>query len=228
MEIMAILDTPIISDDNNLNKLIAQKLPLLLILHNAELDKPLLDALQKEAKKQVGKLLIVRLNLRENPKTASQYQALGLPALVTLENGTEKSRAESIRPKDVREHIAFLSEGEALPEKPKVKTGKPFAVSDSSFREEVLKSNVPVLVDFWADWCGPCHSIAPYVEKLAEEFSGKLKVVKLDVDANPATTRRYGVNAFPTLLLFEAGQVADKTVGANPVGLRQMVQKAVN
>lgn len=224
---MAILDTPIISDDNNLNRLIAQKLPIVLILHDSELDKPLLDAMQKEAKKNVGKLLIVRVNLRENPKTAAQYK-LAVPALVTLEDNQQKSTAESVRPKDLRDHIAFILEGEALPEKPAVKAGKPIAVTDATFREEVLKSKVPVLVDFWADWCGPCHSIAPYIEKIAEEFSGKLKVVKLDVDANRATTQRYGVNAFPTMLLFEGGQVANKTVGANPVGLRQMVQKAVN
>jgi thioredoxin 1 len=223
---MAILDTPIISDDNNLKKLLGQQLPVMLILHDSELDKPLVDALQKEAKKQVGKLLIVRLNTRENPVTAAQHKHLALPALVTLENNQIKSSAEAIRPKDLRDHIAHLLEGEVLPEKTAAKPAKPIMVTDANFRQEVLKSDVPVLVDFWADWCGPCHSIAPYVEKIAAEFSGKLKVVKLDVDANRGTTQRYGVQAFPTLLLFEAGQVADKVVGANPMGLRKMVEKA--
>jgi thioredoxin 1 len=224
---MAILDTPIISDDNNLKKILGQEIPVLLILHESELDKPLLDALSKEAKKHVGKLMIVRLNTRENPATAAQYKDLSLPALLSLEKNQRKSSASSIRPKDVREHVAHLLEGAPLPEKPAAKTGKPIPVTDANFRQEVLKSDIPVLVDFWADWCGPCHSIAPYVEKIAADYSGKLKVVKLDVDANRVVTNRYGVQAFPTLLLFEAGQVADKVVGANPMGLKQMVERAL-
>jgi thioredoxin 1 len=224
---MAIFDTPIISDDNNLKKILGQQVPVLLILHDSELDKPLLDALSKEAKKQVGKLMIVRLNTRENPTTAAQYKDLSLPALASLENNQRKSSASSIRPKDVRDHIAHLLEGAPLTEKAAAKTGKPIPVTDANFRQEVLKSDVPVLVDFWADWCGPCHSIAPYVEKIAADYSGKLKVVKLDVDANRVVTNRYGVQAFPTLLLFEDGQVADKVVGANPMGLKQMVERAL-
>ncbi|MGE5539183.1 MAG: thioredoxin TrxA [Gemmatimonas sp.] len=91
-------------------------------------------------------------------------------------------------------------------------------VTDSSFEKDVLKSTVPVLVDFWAEWCGPCKQIAPIVEDLAKEFDGKLQVVKVDIDHNPATPSKYNVRGIPTLMLFKGGQVAAMKVGAAPKG----------
>ena len=89
------------------------------------------------------------------------------------------------------------------------------AVTDSSFKEEVLDSDVPVLVDFWAAWCGPCRMIAPVVEELAGEFAGRARVVKMDVDSNPETPMEYGIRSIPTLLFFKDGQVADQLVGVS-------------
>jgi thioredoxin len=88
--------------------------------------------------------------------------------------------------------------------------------SDATFDAEVLKSDLPVLVDFWAPWCGPCHMIAPVVDELAEAHKGKLKVVKMNVDENGQTPQTYGVMAIPTLILFKDGQVAEKAVGVLP------------
>ena len=90
------------------------------------------------------------------------------------------------------------------------------AVSDDTFEREVLQSSTPVLVDFWAPWCGPCRAIAPVVEELAREYDGKLKVVKMNVDDNPGTPNKYGVRGIPTLLLIEGGQVKEQLVGAQP------------
>jgi thioredoxin 1 len=87
-------------------------------------------------------------------------------------------------------------------------------VTDASFEEDVLKSAGPVLVDFWAQWCGPCKMIAPVLEELAEEYAGKLKIVKLDVDANPVTAPKYNVKGIPTLIIFKNGNVEAKKVGA--------------
>jgi thioredoxin 1 len=89
-------------------------------------------------------------------------------------------------------------------------------ISDSSFETEVLKSELPVLIDFWAPWCGPCKSIAPVVAELAKEYGGRLKVVKMNVDENPQTPSRYGVRGIPNLILFKGGQVRDQIVGAVP------------
>jgi thioredoxin 1 len=88
------------------------------------------------------------------------------------------------------------------------------AVSDSTFEQEVLKSTEPVLVDFFAEWCGPCKAMAPALEQIAQEMAGKVKVVKLDVDQNPTVTGKYGIRAMPTLMLFKNGQVAAQHTGA--------------
>ena len=90
------------------------------------------------------------------------------------------------------------------------------AVTDSSFDQEVLKSPIPVLVDFWAAWCGPCKMIAPAVDQIASEYAGKLKVVKVDVDENPDVPGRLGVLSIPTLMVFKEGQMVERFVGAMP------------
>lgn len=89
-------------------------------------------------------------------------------------------------------------------------------VSDVSFNEDVLTADVPVLIDFWAPWCGPCKAIAPIVEELATEYDGKLKIVKMNVDDNPQTPTKYGVRGIPNLILFKSGEVQQQIVGNVP------------
>jgi thioredoxin 1 len=101
-------------------------------------------------------------------------------------------------------------------------------VGDKNFAAEVLNSEVPVLVDFWATWCGPCRSISPIVEELAKEFTGKVKITKLNVDENPAIPSQYGVRGIPTLILFKGGKILDQIVGAVPKArLKAMIEKAL-
>jgi thioredoxin 1 len=101
-------------------------------------------------------------------------------------------------------------------------------VNDKNFSQEVLSSDLPVLVDFWAAWCGPCRAISPIVEELAKEFTGKVKVTKLNVDENPAIPSQYGVRGIPTLILFKSGKVLDQIVGAVPKAkLVAMIEKAL-
>ncbi len=106
---------------------------------------------------------------------------------------------------------------------------KPFAVTDSSFEQDVLNSDVPVVVDFWADWCGPCKAIAPVVDELAAEYAGKVKFAKLDVDSNPKTAINYGIRGIPALLIFDGGKVAKQVVGAVPKStLKKSIEEAIS
>ena len=102
------------------------------------------------------------------------------------------------------------------------------AVSDADFEREVINSDVPVLIDFWAPWCAPCRAIGPVVDELAKDYAGKLKVVKMNVDENPLTPSRYGVRSIPNLLLIKSGQVKDQIIGAVPKGhFVQAIDKVV-
>jgi thioredoxin 1 len=100
---------------------------------------------------------------------------------------------------------------------------KPVTITDANFESEVIKSDIPVIIDFWATWCGPCKAIAPIVEELAGEYNGKVKVGKLDVDDNQQSAIKYGVRSIPTLLIFKDGKLNNTIVGAVPKA--QIVQK---
>ncbi len=99
-------------------------------------------------------------------------------------------------------------------------------VTDASFEQEVLKSEVPVLVDFWAEWCGPCRALAPKLEELASELGGKVKVAKVNIDENPQAPAKFGVRGIPTMILFKAGSEVDQIVGNHPKeNIEAMVKK---
>ena len=109
------------------------------------------------------------------------------------------------------ERIARLTHIQTLPQ-----THMALELTDSNFQEKVLNSSTPVLVDFWAEWCGPCRMVAPILEELSKELQGQVVIGKVDVDANANTSAQYGIRNIPTMLLFKDGKVVDKLVGAMP------------
>ncbi len=102
-------------------------------------------------------------------------------------------------------------------------------VNDENFDDEVLRSNIPVLVDFWAEWCGPCKVVGPTVEALASDYQGKVKVAKLNVDDNPEAAGRFGVRSIPTLIVFKDGEAQQAAVGVKPKGqLAELIEKVLH
>jgi thioredoxin len=230
---MPVFDTPITSNDTSLDRVLAQKLPIVLCLFQYP-DSTLNKTLDELASTHTGKLLIVRVNASENLAAYSRFGKPTLPAILTLENGDVKAKTESATPADVRAHVSYALGKGPMPSaqasqsapSPSQSAGAstPIHVQDSTFTSEVLQSDLPVLVDFWAPWCGPCHMIAPVLDRLAGEYAGRVKFAKLNVDENPASSSRYQVSGIPQLLVFKNGQVIGKLVGAHP---QQNIEKLI-
>ena len=106
---------------------------------------------------------------------------------------------------------------------------KTITLNDENFDNEVLQSDIPVLIDFWAEWCGPCKAVGPTIEALASDYKGKIKVAKLDIDSSPEATGRFGVRSIPTLIVFKDGKVQEAAVGVRPKGqLVEMIEQYIH
>ncbi len=234
-------DPVITADDATLKKVLSDKTPAaILLLDGIGSAKPLEDALKREAKKRGDDLLPVKVDASANPSARKQYGSPELPAIVTLQKGglfgrKVLSSVENVRPADLRAHIAHLVDGTPLPsDEPAADTSsekkaKEFAIhaTDKSFRKTVLKSKTPVLVDFWAEWCGPCRAVAPFVEEMAQKYKGRVKVVKLNTDQNQATAGEFGIQSIPTFMMFVDGEMIERRSGASPNLIRDMIEEAL-
>lgn len=219
-------DTPITTSDQALHRVLSAGFPVLLIVWSGTSLNPTLDAAMRDvARTEAGRLLVARINADENPQIAGRAGG-PLPALLAFKEGQEVARATGAGVADLRAYAAYLLGRGPRPGHNGTRSGgtttranapaMPVTVTDATFAREVLESDLPVLVDLWAPWCGPCRMIAPVVEKIARDYAGRLKVAKLNVDENPQTAMRYQVQGIPTLLIFKGGRVADRIVGAAP------------
>lgn len=218
-------DTVLASSDMSLDRVLNAGLPVALVFYERELPADLRQTLDDLARRHAGKALIVTLARGDAPQAISRFDVRDLPALVTVRDGKPVTRLGSLRPAEVSPHLAhLLGEGPMPAPRPadpgpapsRGTTAGPLSVSAADFDREVLQSDRPVLVDFWAPWCGPCHRVAPILEALAREQAGSLKVVKVNVDENPGLAGRYHAMSIPTMIMIVKGQEVDRMVGALP------------
>lgn len=181
------------------------------------------DLLRAAARRYTGEARVVGVERGDAPQAHTRYGVSSLPQFLFFREGRLVARARGMPSLEALHPWVeyLLGRGPApvqAPEPPSASPppAHPVAVTDADFDEVVLRSRLPVLVDFWAAWCGPCRAIAPVVERLAAEFAGRALVAKLDVDRNPRTAQRYGIMSIPTLIFFQNGREVDRLVGVQP------------
>ncbi len=219
-----VFDTVLASSDLSLDRVLNAGLPVALIFYEGQIPGELRQSLEEAARRYAGRALIVSLSRSDAPQTISRFDVRQFPALVTVKNNKAVSSLGVVKPDDLRAHIAYLLGEGPLPVSraaepdPASKHGDsavPVSVSEASFDREVLRSDRPVLVDFWAPWCAPCRMVAPTLEKLAREQSS-LKIAKVNVDENPGLASRYRAMSIPTMIVVQGGREVDRWVGAMP------------
>ncbi|MGD1994439.1 MAG: thioredoxin [Anaerolineae bacterium] len=201
--------------------------PVMVIFWSRQDDRAeqLRQTAEATAQEYAGALRVARLEAGDASQTRARYEVDALPEFLFFRDGQLVARARGYPSRNaLRPWIEYLL-GSGPPPAARQKPAKessmaePVTVSDATFDQVVLQAGQPVLVDFWAAWCGPCRVIAPVIERLAAEFAGRAVVAKLDVEANPTTARRYGAMSIPTLIFFQDGQEVDRLVGAQPEGV---------
>lgn len=229
-------DVPINANDTSFERVVLQAaFPVVAVFWSArEVPRQQLNAvLEQTAREYAGEALVVKLDVADVPQARAQYNIETLPQFLFFRQGTLVARARGMPNAEMlRPWVEYLLGRRPKPvskQRPKEEApagdGHSLVVTDADFEQVVLGASVPVLVDFWAAWCGPCRMVAPVVEALAQEFAGRALIARLDVDANPITAQRYGIQSIPMLIYFHNGQAVDRAIGAQPAYvLRQKLE----
>ncbi|HSJ89028.1 MAG TPA: thioredoxin [Anaerolineales bacterium] len=219
-----VFDTALASSDLSLDRVLNAGLPVALVFYDKELPAHLRQTADSLARQYAGKVFVVTLARDDASQSITRFNVRQFPTIVTVRDGKNVSRQENAQASDLQPHLAHLVGEGPLPAPraaasgPSMRretSGSPLAVNEADFEREVLRSDRPVLIDFWASWCAPCRMVAPTMEKLAREQNA-LKVVKVDVDVNPGLASRYRAMSIPTMIVIKGGQEVDRWVGALP------------
>jgi thioredoxin 1 len=242
-------DTPITITEANLDSVLNGDQPTLLLFTTGEgLRSDFKVAFDKAAQEAKGKVVYARVDPGKFPELAQRFGVGEKPVLVAWYCGEEVARRQKPWGTDLPLAIEMLqkavsdntpavsspivneaeTEVEEKPVTQPVVLNKPVNVTDATFEEEVLNSDLPVLVDFWAAWCGPCRMVAPILEKLAGEFAGQIKIAKVDTDANPALSQAFRIQSIPNLMIVKQRTMIFNQPGALPENaLRDLIQQAI-
>ncbi len=221
----SVFDSALTSNDLSLDRVLDAGLPVLMVFHERELPGDLRQSMDDLARRYAGKALFVLLAHSDAPQGIKRFGVQELPALVTVRSGKTVSSQGAVTPSDLKAHAAYLlGEGPmpaprraaSTPRPSQNPSASPVSVNEMNFDREVLQSDRPVLVDFWAPWCGPCRMVEPTVSALAREQAGSLKVAKVNVDENPSLASRYGAMSIPLMIMVKGGREVDRWVGALP------------
>jgi thioredoxin len=226
-----VFDTVLTSSDLSIERVLQTGKPAVLLFYDNPIAEDLHKALDELASRYAGRALIVLMPVKESAQTAERFGAHRSPTLVTFRNGNLLVKKEYVRAGEVEAQIQYLLGEGPLPantsgastqtppgQGQQAKGSGPIQVDESTFEREVLQADRPVLVDFWAVWCGPCRMMEPALERLSREKADKLKVTKLNVDENPDIAGRYNVSGIPTMIVVQNGREVDRLVGALPEG----------